>query len=136
MTPWRSYRAACEAAWWRGQADCYGRFLRHVWLEDSTNFGLELVRRGYADAVLYEPNDRSWDEFSEAAEEAQDGTLGLWSACGPFGAPLAGSGAGRTSDRADERPPVACPGCLAAQRPLTSTLGRHSRRSGPQRTHV
>ena len=26
--------------------DRYGRLLRHVWLEDGTNFGLELIRPG------------------------------------------------------------------------------------------
>ena len=89
--------------------DRYGRFLRHVWLEDGTNFNLELVRRGYADALLYEPNDRYWDQFSAAAEEAQDSDFGLWSACQSLGAPPAGSGFATTSDRADGPAPACDP---------------------------
>ena len=72
--------------------DRYGRFLRHVWLEDGTNFGLELVERGYADAVLHEPNDLYWDDFAVTAKTARSQSVGLWGSCERFGAPLAAEG--------------------------------------------
>ena len=80
-----------QAVWLQADAqdtDRYGRFLRHVWLEDGANFGLDLVERGYADAVLYEPNDLYWDDFSAAAEFARSRGVGLWGSCKSFGAPL------------------------------------------------
>lgn len=77
--------------------DRYGRFLRHVWLQDGTNLNLELVERGYADAVLYEPNDRYWSRFADAAGDAERRDVGLWGAC-PRSGPDAGDAPRRAAD--------------------------------------
>lgn len=37
--------------------------------------------------MLYEPNDRYWQEFAATAETARADNVGLWGARGSFGAP-------------------------------------------------
>ena len=61
--------------------DRFDRLLRYVH-RDGLNVNLELVRRGAA-SVWFVGGDRGRyaDELLDAAEDAQDEGLGLWSAC-------------------------------------------------------
>ena len=62
--------------------DQYGRSLLFVYAPDGTNVNLELVRRGSAEAVYYEPNDQFQSELRAAEREARDAGRGQWAACG------------------------------------------------------
>ena len=61
--------------------DQYGRLLRYVWLRDGdawTFVNLELVRRGFANALTYPPDVRWTDALREAERQARDARDGLW----------------------------------------------------------
>jgi endonuclease YncB( thermonuclease family) len=61
--------------------DQYGRLLRYVWLRDGdtwTFVNLELVRRGFANAVTYPPDVRWTEVLREAERQARDEGDGLW----------------------------------------------------------
>ena len=61
--------------------DPYDRELLYLYTADGTFVNLELVARGAAEAVLFEPNDRYWDELRAAERAAQDARRGLWAQC-------------------------------------------------------
>lgn len=61
--------------------DPYDRELLYLYTADGTFVNLELVARGAAEAVLFEPNDRYWDELRAAERAAQNARLGLWAQC-------------------------------------------------------
>ncbi len=61
--------------------DRYGRTLLYLWTEDGRLVNLTLVRRGFARAVLFEPNDRYIVRMREAESEARADRRGLWGAC-------------------------------------------------------
>lgn len=61
--------------------DQYGRALAYLWNADGELVNLVLVREGYAEAVLFEPNDRHIDLVRAAEQEARDAGRGLWGAC-------------------------------------------------------
>jgi micrococcal nuclease len=63
--------------------DPYGRTLLYLWTTDGVSVNLELVRQGYAVAVLFEPNDEYIDLMREAEEQARTEGRGLWGACRP-----------------------------------------------------
>ncbi|MER3389314.1 MAG: thermonuclease family protein [Microcella sp.] len=65
----------------RDPRDPFGRELLYLYTQDGTFVNLELVARGAAEAVLFEPNDRYWDELRAAERAAQDARLGLWAQC-------------------------------------------------------
>lgn len=50
--------------------DRYGRALRYVYVGD-TFVNAELVRQGWAEAVMYEPNDAHWEELIELEKQAE-----------------------------------------------------------------
>lgn len=63
----------------RDPTDQYGRELRYVYV-GSTFVNAELVRQGWAEAVMYEPNDAHWNELialEQAAERARRGCHGM-----------------------------------------------------------
>ncbi len=71
--------------------DPYDRYLMYLWSVQNgrTRFVNEtLVRRGFARAALYEPNDRYIDLIRAAEAEARAADTGLWGACEYFGQPL------------------------------------------------
>lgn len=73
--------------------DPYGRTLLYLWSVRGGRarfVNLEMVRGGWAKAVLYEPNDRYIDAMRAAEHRARALDRGLWEACPFFGAPLAG----------------------------------------------
>lgn len=62
--------------------DPYGRTLLYLWTPDGAFVNLELVRQGYARAVLYEPNDEYIEQLRRAESRARAAHRGLWGACG------------------------------------------------------
>ena len=58
--------------------DRYGRFLRYVWLDDRRMLNRLLARRGWAEAVLYEPNDLHWRRMRAAERKARTKGRGVW----------------------------------------------------------
>jgi micrococcal nuclease len=72
------------------ETDRYGRLLRYVWLPNSdgrTMLNEELVKGGYARAVVYPPDVKYRERFSAEEQRAKRQHLGLWGACSFFGAP-------------------------------------------------
>jgi micrococcal nuclease len=65
----------------RDLRDRYGRALLYVWNADGVFVNLRLVRRGFARAVLFRPNDLHIDVMRAAETEARAAGRGLWSAC-------------------------------------------------------
>lgn len=64
----------------KSETDIYDRLLRYVYVGD-TFVNAELVREGYAEAVLYEPDDAHYDEFLNLEREARNLNIG----CHPTG---------------------------------------------------
>ena len=62
----------------QGERDKYGRLLRHVFLEDGTNFGLLMIKRGYAYEYGYPVSGKYRAEFQAAQNYAREYYLGLW----------------------------------------------------------
>ncbi len=62
----------------QGDRDKYGRLLRHVFLEDGTNFGLLMIKRGYAYEYGYPVSGKYRAEFQAAQNYARENYLGLW----------------------------------------------------------
>ncbi|MGN6271518.1 MAG: thermonuclease family protein [Protaetiibacter sp.] len=61
--------------------DRFGRSLLFLFTDDGTLVNLGLIRDGYAEAVVLEPNVL-WAAEVEAAEDAaQAASLGMWGAC-------------------------------------------------------
>jgi micrococcal nuclease len=63
------------------RTDPYGRTLAYAYLDDGRMVNLLLVRRGFAEVTIYEPNDRYEDELVRGERLAREAGLGLWSAC-------------------------------------------------------
>jgi micrococcal nuclease len=61
--------------------DPYGRTLAYGYLEDGRMLNVLLVRRGYAQITIYEPNDRHEPALRKAQAAARLDGRGLWSAC-------------------------------------------------------
>ena len=61
--------------------DPYDRMLLYLWDDSGALVNLELVRRGYAEAVLFEPNDEHIDDVRRAESEARAAGRGQWGAC-------------------------------------------------------
>jgi endonuclease YncB( thermonuclease family) len=59
----------------QSNTDRYGRLLRYVYVGDVF-VNERLVSDGYAEAVLYEPDDRYFDQFSAIEQEAAQANLG------------------------------------------------------------
>jgi len=62
----------------RTNTDRFGRLLRYVYVGE-TFVNKELVRVGYAEAVLYEPDDRHWQTFVDLERAAAAAGLGCHS---------------------------------------------------------
>jgi micrococcal nuclease len=61
--------------------DQYGRSLLFLFTDDDALVNLDLIRDGYAEAVVLEPNVLWADELEDAEDDAQAASLGLWGAC-------------------------------------------------------
>lgn len=64
--------------------DQYGRALRGVWNEQGRFVNAEVVRAGWAEAVLYPPNDRFHEPLAALEAEARAQARGAWGRCGGF----------------------------------------------------
>lgn len=62
----------------QGDRDKYGRLLRFVFLEDSTNFGKLMISEGYAHEYTYKIPYKYMEEFKEAERESREAKRGLW----------------------------------------------------------
>lgn len=65
----------------RARIDPYGRTLAYVYLEDDRMVNELLVRRGYAEVTIFEPNDRYEPQLRSAEARARAAGAGLWSSC-------------------------------------------------------
>ncbi|MFN4001091.1 thermonuclease family protein [Microcella sp.] len=65
----------------RDPRDPYDRELMYLFTADGTFINYELVAQGAARAVLFEPNDRYYDDLVAAERAAQNAGLGLWGQC-------------------------------------------------------
>lgn len=61
--------------------DRFDRELMYLFTLDGVFINGALVEQGFATAVLFEPNDRHWNELRALEQQARDAGLGLWSAC-------------------------------------------------------
>ncbi len=69
--------------------DRYDRLLAYVVRSSDQRFiNLELIERGFASVLIYEPNSRYRELFEEAEDVASDNGIGLWGVCGGPGVPL------------------------------------------------
>lgn len=62
----------------QGNADKYGRLLRYVFLEDGTDFGLLMIKEGYAYEYTYNIPYKHQQKYKKAQKEAQENKKGLW----------------------------------------------------------
>ena len=68
-----------EADVTQGERDKYNRLLRYIFLEDGTNFNLQMIQDGYAYEDTYEVPYKYQLEFKAAQKSAQENLIGLWS---------------------------------------------------------
>jgi len=62
--------------------DKYGRLLLYVYIANSNVFvNLDLVLKGYARPMVFEPNTSHKADFAQAATQAELRNVGLWQAC-------------------------------------------------------
>jgi micrococcal nuclease len=64
----------------QSETDSFGRLLRYIYVGD-TFVNAQLVARGYAEAVLYEPDDAHYNQFLNLERQARSANLG----CHPTG---------------------------------------------------
>ncbi len=69
--------------------DQYDRLLAYAFRStDGLFVNLAMLRDGYADILVIEPNAAYADVFAEAVSAARAGEIGLWGACGGADLPL------------------------------------------------
>jgi micrococcal nuclease len=61
--------------------DPYGRTLAYAYLVDGRMLNVLLVRLGFAEVTIYEPNDRYEGRLRAAEGEAREAGRGLWASC-------------------------------------------------------
>jgi micrococcal nuclease len=64
----------------RSETDSFGRLLRYIYVGDVF-VNAQLVAQGYAEAVLYQPDDAHYNEFLSLERQARSANLG----CHPTG---------------------------------------------------
>ena len=73
--------AELSFAYDRDPRDRFDRELLYLYTAQRTFINYQLVAQGYAEAVLFEPNDRFWSDLRAAEQSARDARLGLWGSC-------------------------------------------------------
>ena len=63
----------------QGERDKYGRMLAFVWLDQDTDFGLKMIREGYAMEYTYKLAYRDQLIYRAAQQQAKSQRTGLWS---------------------------------------------------------
>jgi len=67
-----------EADLSQGERDTYGRLLRYIFLENGTNFNLQIIKEGFAYEYTYDAPYKYQREFKQAQKEASENKVGLW----------------------------------------------------------
>lgn len=67
-----------EADETQANRDKYSRLLRYVYIDGKTDFGLEMIRNGYAYEYTYDLPYKKQAEYKNAQNEAQTKGTGLW----------------------------------------------------------
>ncbi|MCS6956595.1 MAG: thermonuclease family protein [Patescibacteria group bacterium] len=62
----------------QGDIDKYARLLRYVFLEDGTDFGLTMIKEGYAYEYTYNIPYKYQQQYKQAQKEAEKNKKGLW----------------------------------------------------------
>ena len=62
----------------QGNTDKYGRLLRYVFLEDGNDFGLLMIKQGYAYEYTYNIPYKYQNEYKQAQKQAEEAKIGLW----------------------------------------------------------
>ncbi|MCX7955681.1 MAG: thermonuclease family protein [Patescibacteria group bacterium] len=62
----------------QGDIDKYARLLRYVFLEDGTDFGLTMIKEGYAYEYTYKIPYKYQQQYKQAQKEAEKNKKGLW----------------------------------------------------------
>jgi len=62
----------------QGDTDKYGRLLRYVFLEDGTDFGLLMIKQGYAYEYTHNFPYKYQNEYKKAQKQAEESKIGLW----------------------------------------------------------
>jgi len=62
----------------QGNTDKYGRLLRYIFLEDGTDFGLLMIKEGYAYEYTYRIPYKYQEQYKQAQKEAAESKRGLW----------------------------------------------------------
>lgn len=83
--------------------DRYDRILLYLWTDSGEFVNLSLVRRGFAEAVLFEPNDHYIRKMRAAERRAKSAQVGVWGACGRAGGVSRGFAGPGKSSSADPR---------------------------------
>lgn len=94
--------------------DQYGRTLAAVFLEDRTLVNAEIARQGLGSAVLFEPNEKYYDDVKAAQEEAQQAELGVFSAEAACTLPAEVTAAVDSLTSAPEQPAASTSAAVAA----------------------
>lgn len=61
------------------EIDKYGRLLRYVFFEDGTDFGLTMIKEGYAFEYTYNIPYKYQQQYKQAQKQAEENKKGLWS---------------------------------------------------------
>ncbi len=61
------------------KTDRYGRVLAYVYLNDGTFVNNQLVKKGFANAIYYKPNNKYTQQLTQSCEEAKKQHKGMWS---------------------------------------------------------
>lgn len=62
-----------------GKKDRYDRYLAHLYTTDGTWVNKELVERGLAKVVYFEPNKKYYEELKDVEIQAKNKKVGIWS---------------------------------------------------------
>ncbi len=66
----------------QARTDTYGRLLAYVGLPDGRDFGLDMIRNGYAVEYTYDTPYVRRAQYRAAQDSAESREAGLWPACG------------------------------------------------------
>lgn len=58
--------------------DKYNRLLRYVFINNQTDFGLQMIKEGYAYEYTYDAPYKFQAKYKQAQKEAENSRVGLW----------------------------------------------------------
>lgn len=71
-------KVSLEADPSQSDRDRYGRLLRYIFLENGTDYGLAMIKDGYAQEYTYQTPHKYQLQYRMAQQEAQQAQRGLW----------------------------------------------------------